>query len=210
MRGFCNNLIGQRFGRLLVLELVGIDKWYNRKWLCQCDCGEEVIVLGSHLKNGNTKSCTCLARELSAARLLTHGQSRKTTYRIWDGLRRRCDDPKNPGYKWYGAKGISVCDKWQKFAGFFEDMGVRPSGLTIERKDSKGDYEKENCEWATITKNLRNRPGYVKLSMEKAREIRNLLSVGIMSQRAIGRMFNVARSNIRQIRLNKLWKENFV
>jgi len=210
MRGFCNNLVGHRFGRLVVLELAGLDKARNRKWLCQCDCGEEVIVLGSHLKNGNTKSCTCLARELSAARRFTHGQSRKTTYRIWDGLRRRCQDLKNPSYKWYGAKGITVCEKWQKFAGFFEDMGIRPPKLTIERIDSNGNYEKSNCEWATLTKNLRNRPGYVKLSMEKAKEIRNLLNDGVMSQRAIGRMYNIRHSSIRLIGLNRLWKENSV
>lgn len=205
MRGTYNNLVGQRFKRLTVLELAGTDKSRNRKWLCQCDCGEQKVILGIHLKSENTQSCGCLSRESSSMRNLTHGQSRKTTYRIWDAMRRRCSDPNNPGYKWYGAKGIRVCDKWQKFAGFFEDMGVRPPGLTIERRDSHGNYEKDNCEWATVTKNLRNR-SCVKLSMKIAREIRKAGEV-IHNNAEIGRMFGVGRELVRKVLCHDSWQE---
>ena len=185
--------------------MAGTDRGHNRKWLCRCDCGKEKIVLGTHLKSGSTKSCTCLRTELKSNWNITHGQSRTTTYRIWDGMRRRRQTPQNPGYKHYGGKGIAVCEKWQKFAGFFEDMGVRLHGLTIERIDSTGNYEKDNCKWATRTENLRNRPGYVKLNIEKAEEIRGLFRTGELSQRAIGRLYGVSPHSINEIKANRLW-----
>lgn len=202
-----NKLDGMRFGRYVVLKFAGKDKGNNAKWLCRCDCGKEKTVLGTLLKNGSTKSCGCLKKELHSCWNITHGQSRKTTYRIWDGMIRRCSDPKNPQYKYYGGKGINVCNKWKKFSGFFEDMGVRPPGLTLERKDSHGNYEKANCIWATYTTNLRNRPGYIKLSIEKAQEIRKLLQEGALSQRKIAKMYNVPHSIIGKIKNNEIWKQ---
>ncbi len=201
-----NALEGKRFGRLVVLSYAGRDKGNNAKWLCKCDCGNEKVILGVHLQNGTTRSCTCLRKELKSNWNITHGQSRKTTYRIWDKMRRRCSDPKDPGWKHYGAKGIKVCKKWQKFTGFFEDMGERPPNMTLDRIDSSGDYEKKNCRWATITTNLRNRPGFVKLSMEKAREIRKVCKT-IKNNAEIGRMFGYGREQIRRIRTNQTWKE---
>jgi len=201
-----SSLIGKRFGRLVVIGLDGVDNGHNRRWLCKCDCGNEKVILGTLLKNGKTQSCGCLKKELKSCWNVTHGQTGKTTYRIWDGMRNRCHNPKNPQYKHYGAKGIKVCDKWQKFTGFFDDMGERPKGLTIERIDSSGNYEKSNCKWATWTENLRNR-SCVKLDIKKAQEIRKLLKGGKTTQGKIAKAYNVDPSIISNINTNKYWKE---
>lgn len=198
------DITGQRFGRLLVIGYAGKDSRRNTKWLCRCDCGCEKVLLRLTLVSGATRSCTCLQKEMFGQHRIIHGQSRKTTYRIWDGMRRRCQDPNNPGYKHYGYKGITVCEKWQKFKGFFEDMGARPPGLTIERKDSRGNYEKTNCIWATPTENLRNRC-CVKLNMEKAGEIRALLAKGDLSQKAIAKIYKIDPSVISDIHTEKAW-----
>jgi hypothetical protein len=205
MKKDCSSLIGKRFGRLEVIGLDSVDKGNNRRWLCKCDCGKEKVVLGVHLKDGTTQSCTCLRKELKSFWNVTHGQSQKRTYGIWDGMRRRCQDPKNPQYKYYGAKGIKVCDKWQKFAGFFDDMGERPKGLTIERIDSKGNYEKSNCKWATMTENLRNR-SCVKLDINKVGEIKKLYNSGKFTQKEIGKLYGVNQDHICRILNNKKWK----
>ncbi len=208
MKGTGNNLVGQRFGRLEVMELAGTDKARNRKWLCKCDCGEQKVIMGIHLKDGSTESCGCLKKQLSSIINKTHGFTGTRTYRIWDGMKRRCKNPQEPGYKWYGAKGIGYCDSWEKFGNFLFDMGECPKGLTIERKESRGNYEKENCEWATPTANLRNRC-CVKLSMDKAREIRKIGDV-IHNNAEIGRTFGVGRELVRKVLRNDTWKEGMV
>lgn len=205
MKKDCGSLVGKRFSRLVVIGLFGTDKGRNRIWVCRCDCGKEQNILGMCLKNGAIKSCGCLRRDRMGGLNKTHGQRRTSTYRIWAGMRTRCQNPKCPEYKYYGAKGIAVCEKWQKFAGFFEDMGARPSNLTIERIDSNGNYEKSNCKWATMTDNLRNR-GCVKLSIEKANEIRSLLDNGNLTQYEIAQRYDIDQSVISNIHTNQYWK----
>lgn len=199
-----SSLVGRKFHRLTVLAFHSKDESNNRRWLCRCECGVEKILLGSNLKSGDTKSCGCLKKELNSCWNIIHGQSRKTTYRIWDGMRRRCGDPQNPQYRWYGAKGVTVCDKWQKFAGFFEDMGERPPSMTIDRIDSNGNYEKANCRWSTMTDNLRNRSS-VKLTVQKAQEIRDMLAAKAYTQKEIARFYGVDPSIISNINTNKYW-----
>lgn len=143
-------MIGRKFERLTVLEE---DKERKYHFLCECKCGEFTTVSSSNLLSGGTKSCGCLAIELST----THGMKGTPTYRTWHGMIHRCNNPKHTFFKNYGARGITVCDKWLTFDGFFEDMGLRPKGLTLERKNNELGYFKENCCFADRTTQARNR-----------------------------------------------------
>ena len=85
------------------------------------------------------------------------GGTESPTYRSWRDMRARCEKPKLANWKDYGGRGIKVCDRWQSFENFLADMGERPAGLTLDRKDNEGHYCKENCRWATRKEQMRNR-----------------------------------------------------
>jgi hypothetical protein len=118
--------------------------------MCACDCGQKIEIRSSYLASGDTHSCGCLRREAAANLKMSHGLAHKSsTYDIWVLMRQRCNNPKASGYEYYGGLGISVCPEWSSFAVFLTDMGERPDGLTLDRVDPFGDYEKSNCRWAT-------------------------------------------------------------
>jgi hypothetical protein len=138
------NIIGQRFGRLTVLEYRGFRK--GSHWLCQCDCGTQKILLSGNLRYENgVRSCGCVKKP---SRTKTHGKTHTPEYTAYNGMHDRCENPKCLGFKNYGGRGIRV--EWQTFEAFYADMGPRPSPKhSIERKDNDGNYSKENCVWAT-------------------------------------------------------------
>jgi hypothetical protein len=155
------DLEDQRFGRWLVLSrVVGSPQM---KYLCRCDCGAEREVYAGHLRHGRSSSCGCLAAEINRTRdhskdnnppWIMHGHTAgkwSPTYITWSGIVARCTNPKSEQYRWYGARGILICERWRKFENFLADMGERPPGLTIDRKDSNGHYEPGNCRWASKT-----------------------------------------------------------
>jgi hypothetical protein len=154
-------LIGQRFGRLVVLaETANRHPNGSIYWLCRCDCnGTRCIVVTSNLRRGSTKSCGCLKKEFEkrlGTRPITHGMSGTSTYRSWCAMMRRCYDHGYKDYPYYGGRGITVCERWHRFENFYADMGERPEGMTLDRVDVNRQYNKSNCRWASRTTQMNN------------------------------------------------------
>lgn len=150
-------LTGMTFGRLTVLGFNGITETKKvSTWLCQCACGNMRIARGSNLKSGITKSCGCLKTEVNKSRS-HHGMSKTRTFRIWGGMLNRCHNKNSPLYENYGGRGIAVCERWKSFNNFLADMGEVPKGLSIERLDNNANYCPENCVWADVKVQGRNR-----------------------------------------------------
>ena len=147
------DITGSQFACLKVLKFLGSDNRQKSIWLCKCGCGNEIIVPTGSLKSGNTTSCGCIRKQKISLLNKTHGQAgkdRTPEYRSWAHLVERCTNPNNKHYKHYGARGITVCERWHKFENFYADMGKRPSSKhSIERKNNDEGYSKENCKWAT-------------------------------------------------------------
>jgi hypothetical protein len=144
------DLVGKKFG---LWTVIGKEKNNSRnEWFyqCICECGTQKAIAGSTLKNGRANKCP-------HCRVKTHGMSYTSTFKIWSGILRRCTNSNFKAYKYYGGRGITICDRWLKFEHFLEDMGTRPNGLQIDRINNDGNYEPGNCRWVTPAVNHSNR-----------------------------------------------------
>lgn len=163
----------QRFGKLTALRTERSRKDGKRLWVCVCDCGNETEACASELKSGHKRSCGCLFSERVQNKQWKHGGCSDSEYRIWWDMKKRCDSPGASSHRFYGGRGISVCDRWcGSYANFLADMGRRPSPKhTLDRINNDGNYEPGNCRWATWGEQARNKRNNVFIEFEGRRMI---------------------------------------
>jgi hypothetical protein len=136
-----------------------------------------------------------------------HRKLRTPTYRSWQAMKERCFNEKSIGYKRYGGKGITVCERWKNsFENFLADMGERPEGKTIDRIDHTGNYEPSNCKWSTRKEQARNTYDTI-LDEDKVRIIKKLIRENNLTQKEIGNKFGVSLYTISKIKLGKIWRD---
>lgn len=129
----------------------------TRTWLCTCACGNEHVVIGSNLASGGTRSCGCARGKHIGDRIRTHGKRGTAAYKVWNGIMNRCTNPNTNDWENYGGRGIGIDPRWRTFEGFYADMGDPPAGMSIDRRDTNGDYTYDNCRWADVFTQNRNR-----------------------------------------------------
>ena len=159
------NEIGNTYGRLTVIAFDHKRKGHIY-YKCACECGCVTVAEAGSLRKGRTKSCGCLRRELGVENHLTHGHSdRERLYNIWIGIRQRCNNSNYKLYKWYGGKGVKLCDEWNDYAAFrawaytngYQDPQegqTKGDAMSIDRIDPNGDYAPDNCRWVSLRENV--------------------------------------------------------
>lgn len=150
------NLVGKRFGTLVVTRFSHVGSGNRSLWECECNCGSVKAFRSNNLPR--MKSCGCLTAKINGESHSTHGMRKSREYGSWRAMKKRCLEPHFHAFKNYGGRGIKICDRWiNSFENFFADMGIRPQNGTLERKDNEGDYTPENCIWIPLGWQAKNR-----------------------------------------------------
>ena len=132
------------------------DKFYKKLSVFQCFCGAEFVTKDLDVARGRVKSCGCFRSKFSTN--VKHGLSKTVEYKTWRAMLRRCYNKKCEAYRYYGERGIMVCEEWWSFDTFLLDMGKRPAvGLSLDRINNNGNYEPGNCRWATSKEQANNK-----------------------------------------------------
>lgn len=159
-----NDLTGMVFGRLKVIEQNGRTSDRHILWKCKCECGKFTNVSSRELRSGKTKSCGCLQKDKIREMRYRHGDRNSRLYSVWKTMKKRCENKNCKSYKWYGAKGVSVCDEWHDYLAFKRwaldngyDEKAKRGECTIDRINPYGDYEPSNCRWVSMVEQARNK-----------------------------------------------------
>ena len=191
---------GERYGRLTIIrevEPAGSSNKRVRRFLCRCDCGNEIICRLPNLKSGTTKSCGCYRKFVSSNRRDCHHLQNTRIYRIWCGMKRRCYNKHNEHFDRYGGRGIIVCDEWKTDFMNFYDWAMSngyDDKLSIDRINNEGNYEPSNCRWANQKQQIVNSTATIKCSLGgnivSLSDIADILGVSFKRIRRIVYMLN--------------------
>ena len=154
------DLTGRQFGDWKVVRYAGTTKNGQAKWMCECKCGTKRAVIGSNLRNRSSRNCGCIRAEKLKNKEETHKMSKSRLYNIWKEILQRTTNEKNKNYRYYGGRGIGICNEWREnfetFAKWSNENGYSPN-MTIERRDNSKGYQPDNCYWATMKEQSRNK-----------------------------------------------------
>lgn len=207
------DLTGKRYGKLVVIKLDHIQKFpcgkNERHYLCKCDCGNYKVVRACSLRNGNTKSCGCYAKEMLSKRQRKHNMSKTSLYKAWRNMKLRCTNPNYTDYCDYGARGISICNEWMSFENFknwalkngYKEKKINGKNiLSLDRIDVNKGYSPNNCRWATNKEQANNKRNNVRyyyngqnLTLGEWSEIVGI-SYGTLSSRIHGMNWSIERA----------------